>query len=302
MILLALCLIIFVFILPKNSPGPSRSFLSFGDNNLSWRTERNNYGLEYGYNSPYSKNISISTGNASYEYQPKDEYIMIENRGEENININGWKLKNSKDSKTYEVSGNLKNFNADIAYIPKAVSLFTGTGYNLFSDIVLKSGDEAIVSSGSIGQNIPYKITSFKENKCSGYLENLPEYEFNPPIQSNCPVPTREPGFDSLDGKCKDFIENFSSCHTPEYDGLDIDGEKCRGCVDGEDGLSNACVAFIKSHYSYLGCVNNHQNDKDFNLRGWRIFLDRDWEMWDEEDETIFLYDADGRLVNTNSY
>ncbi|MEX2013408.1 MAG: hypothetical protein WD897_00635 [Parcubacteria group bacterium] len=245
--------------------------------------------------------VSLGVGNASYAYQPYEEYITIDNRGRESVDITNWRLKNGKDKRAYNLGGDLQYFPADTATINRAAPFVSPTGFNKFQNVILKPGENAIITTGSIGSRLPYKIVSFKENICSGFLEDLPEYEFTPQLERNCPRPKNEPGMSALDTECRRFIENMSSCHMPEFDTIDSEGNICRNCVDSR-ALSSSCVAFIKNHFNYGSCIANHVNDPDFSGRTWRIFLGKGWEMWAQEYETIELFDQRGRLVDYKNY
>lgn len=252
-------------------------------------------------NSSQARNISLGTGNASYSYQPYEEYITIDNRGRESVDITGWQLRNGKDKRAYDIGGSLKYFPADTAFIGQAATFVSSSGLNKFQNVVLKESETAIITTGSVGSQVPYKIVSFKENICSGFLEDLPEYTFTPPLERNCPRPADEPGVNALDTECRKFIERMASCRTPEFNTRDREGEICYNCVDGRL-LSSSCVAFIKNHFNYGSCIANHANNLNFSGRTWRIFLGRGWEMWAEDYETIMLFDQLERLVDERSY
>ncbi len=246
--------------------------------------------------------IALSTGNAAYVYQPYEEYITIENFGQEAIDITSWQLKNGQDTRPIYIGGSLQRFSSEIALIPQGALLLSPTGNSILQNIVLKPGERAVVTTGSVGVKSPYKITSFKENKCTGYIERLEEYTFTPPLYQMCPRPDMEPGFENIDVACRKFItSNIYSCQTPERSALDQDGESCNNCIKNTR-LNNACLAYIESHYNYGSCVAYHQNDKDFYGNTWRIFLGRGWEMWDVDYETIDLFNQFGQLVSSQKY
>lgn len=251
--------------------------------------------------SSYSEEISISRGNASQEYQPYKEYITLRNRGSEPVDITNWQLRNGKNKRAYDMGGTLRYFPADTAFIPKAVLFISPTSNSALQNVILNPGETAIVTTGKMGSELPYKIISFKENICSGYLEDMSEYTFTPRLSSNCPDPEEEIGVTALDTECRKFIERMSSCRTPEFETRDRDGEICYNCVNGTQ-LSSACVTFIRSHFSYAGCIANHRNDPDFSGRTWRIFLGKGWEMWAREYESIELFDLVGRSVSNITY
>ncbi len=246
--------------------------------------------------------ISIDEGNASYAYQPHQEYITLYNEGEGPINITGWKLRNGKDKRSYEVYGKLQRFSADIALIPQGSLILMPSGESAKKDIVLAPGEKAVITTGKPGASSPYAITSFKENTCTGYLENLEDYAFRPALQNNCPRPREEPGLLNMDAKCRKFVEKLSSCRTPEFDRLDEEGYPCETCVDGEN-LSSSCAKYVKEHFSYKGCLAHHAGDQNFSSgRTWRIFLGRSWEMWAEDYESIELFDRFDNLISSESY
>ncbi|MDP2651057.1 MAG: lamin tail domain-containing protein [bacterium] len=254
-----------------------------------------------GTKSAYSQSTSISTGNAPYSFQSSEEYIVIYNNGAEPIDITGWRLANAKSSRPYDTSGTLRYFPSDIAYIPQATLFIPSAGRGMMQNVVLKQGESAIVVTGSLGSHSPYEITSFKENICSGYLDNMPEYSFTPDLSRNCPRPADEPGLDALPTECRDFIKRLPSCQVPKFDTRDREGNTCSNCINGEP-LPSSCVAFAKERFSYAGCLAYHESDPDFSSRTWRIFLGRGWEMWAKNYETISLFDRAGRLVDSNSY
>jgi hypothetical protein len=248
-----------------------------------------------------SQSISLGSGNASYSYQPYEEYITIENRGDSPVNITGWQLRNGKDKRQYYLGGSLQRFSADLAAIPQALRYLPTSGSGAYQNVVLERGERAIVTTGLPGIRSPYPVTSFKENICSGYLENMPEYAFVPPLTNNCPRPALEPGVEALDSQCRDFISTLSSCQIPRFDKKDQSGEPCDNCVNGRK-ISSPCVSFIKEHFTYRGCLAYHGGDANFSGRTWRVFLGRGWEMWAEDYESIELFNTAGQLVDFQNY
>lgn len=245
--------------------------------------------------------VSLGPGNAAYAYQPYEEYVTLYNRSTEPVDITGWQLKNGKGKRAYDFGGTLRYFPADIAVIPRAARFISPRGSNVFQNVVLQPGETAIITTGLVGSQTPFKIVSFKENSCSGFLEDLPEYNFTPSLARDCPRPADEPGVSNLDTECRGFIERMASCRTPQFDTRDSKGDICDNCVDGK-ALSGSCVAFIKNHFNYNSCLAGHANDPNFSGRTWRIFLGRGWEIWAKKYETIELFDQFGRLVDHRAY
>lgn len=251
--------------------------------------------------SQYAKNIYLGSGNATQSYQSYEEYLTINNNGSNSINITGWQLKNGKDKRAYTSGSNLRYFSADTVTIPQASLFVSPWGNNVFQNVVLAPGESAVITTGNMGSQIPYKIVSFKENMCSGYLGQLSEYKFTPSLTLNCPRPKDEPGVNALDTKCRNFIERMRSCHTPKFDTLDEEGNICINCVDGTL-LPSSCVAFIKERFNYGACIANYAFDPKFSGQRWRIFLGHGWELWADKHETIELFDNLGQLVNYRAY
>jgi len=293
--ILAVLLVILV-IAPKGTPDSNTSS-SFSSSKQTSSDIESTETL----NSLYTRSISLGAGNASRSYQAYEEYITISNSGREPITITNWYLKNAKDERPYNLGGDLRYFPADIAFIGKGTLFISPENNNVLQDIVLQAGEKAIVTTGVVGSQSPYKIVNFKENICSGYLGDMPEYKLTPALTRRCPNPEDEPGVNYLDIECRKFIDRMSSCRTPEFDTRDSDGEICYGCVDGKL-LSSACTTFIKNHFNYNSCIANHKNDPKFSGKTWRIFLGHGWEMWATEYETIKLFDQFGKLVKSRSY
>jgi hypothetical protein len=298
LILLGLCIVIFVFLLPARNLGPAPSFSSFnGSFSSGFSGTSNNLQTN-----DSSRTLQLGIGNASYAFEPGTEYITFRNSGKSSVNITGWTLQNAKSNRTYQVGSNDVRFQNDSARIPQGARFIAPNGSNALQNIILKPDEEAIITTGSVGVTSPYRIVSFKENMCTGYIESHDDYDFSPPLSNNCPDLRQEPGFTNLDRSCQDFIGSLPNCHTPEYDGLDSNRERCNGCIDGKIGLSNSCVAFIKSHAGYGACIANHQGDKDFEGRTWRIFLNRGWEMWARDQDSVSIFDQSGNLVTNYIY
>lgn len=243
--------------------------------------------------------IRVSTGNAKTEKDPMDEYITIDNRGSSAVNITGWRLENGKSARVYSVGNQAVHYASDTAIIPQGTKIISPTGASIMESIILKPGEKAVVVTGGPGNQTP-RIVSFKENICTGYLAET--YEFPGRLDTSCVRPSNEPGVAGLDTQCRTYLSSMRSCHTPKFGGLNSSGDRCDGCVDGRSGLSGLCREFIKSHFSYKGCLANHSSDPRFEGKTWYVYLHRPWEMWDSAYEKISLYDLNGGLVAELNY
>lgn len=244
--------------------------------------------------------ITLGRGSASGATNPNDEYVTIQaaqnNRGP--VTITGWKLKSERV---------IRNTPVDMAVIGTGVRLFLPAPVgsdNQQELITLAPGETAIVTSGKVVNSSPFSITTnFKTNKCSGYIDNLPNYVFSPGLGRNCPSPSQEPGVDRLDDQCYRFIRSMSACHTPNFRGqIVVNREERTGYVDNVPDLSSQCKLFLKAHYNYEACVANHRADQDFSGSTWRVYLNQVWELWDKNREVISLYDQQGKLVDQLTY
>ncbi len=247
-----------------------------------------------------SGSVYVNTGNARYTSDPMDEYVIIENRGLNSINITGWRLENGKSDRSYAVGSNYVQYASDTGVIPQGVKVLSPQGRNFLEAIVLKPNERAVIISGGPGNLTSFPVVSFKENSCTGYLAE--DYRFSSGIEKSCVRPHQTSGVSNLDSACKRYIDSMRSCHKPKFDGFKSNGERCDGCVDGFEGLTSMCVNFIKTNYNYGGCIANHQSDSDFEGKTWHVYLHRPWEMWATEDETLSLYDSQGNLVYQTSY
>lgn len=310
---LGIGIIIFIIFVMLTQSGNNRSgstapgaTLTSGDNRTLgeiWSSPaRNDSQSDYSYSNSDggTGKISIGTGNASYAYQSYEEYITLQNQGGSAVNITGWQLKNGKDKRPYYVGSTLQRFSADVAIIPQGARVLSASGNSFMQDIVLKPGERAVVTTGSLTNRQPITVTSFKENMCTGYIEALPDYSFSPSLSRNCPPAYKEPGIENLERSCRKIVESLGSCETPQI-GERINNEYCADCFRGEL-LSSNCKSYIQAHFSYQGCLINHQSDPRFEGSAWRIFLGRGWEMWADEYETIELFDRFGQLVNYQNY
>ncbi len=251
--------------------------------------------------SSYSGLVQIGRGNAASEYRPGYEYITLSSRADEPITITNWQLVNGRANRFYSNRGEIVPGTPDIAVIPYGRQLFVGGANNaVFEPIVLPPRGQAVVITGMLPERNPYPInTSFRVNKCSGYLGELKQYrdKFEPSLPASCPVPEQEVDLRFFDDDCYGFIRSLGRCELPEE--KEIDDVTYFG---GEPDVPRACREFVQTHFNYNACVGRHQNDPDFFRDEWRVYLGRTWELWDERREEITLYDQFGRIVDELSY
>jgi hypothetical protein len=260
--------------------------------------------------SPWKDKVTITTGSARSTYQPAEEYITIKasSRLKEPVQLTGWMVQNGAGSRLYDQNGKVVTGKTRLVKIPTGVYHYTNSSADTFGPIMLAPGEQAVVTTG-VPRRVVADVTipgSFRTNLCTGYIDRLSNSDFYPTLPQTCPNPDDESGLDVLSLACQDFIERrIARCHTPKFsDYKTISGERERGdYVDGFDGLSSTCRAFIKRHFNYQGCLDFHSTDPDFYKKGqWRIYLGQTWELWSKNNEIISLYDAQGRLVDQVKY
>lgn len=242
-------------------------------------------------NSTYSGQVRLEAGNAQSEIQPNQEYITLYSNSQTPIAITGWRLTSNRQKVAYQ---------SPSVVIPLGVKVYDPRQSRRLEPIVLQPGDEANIITGQINVSEPYLINvSFKTNECSGYLGSYPDYQFSPSLYSNCPASTRAPNYDLIDESCTNFIEQLSSCHTPDF----TPGEGENGnYVDGSADLTYQCKQFLKANYSYQACLDRYRSQSDFLGQTWYVYLNRIYEMWGQKNETVSLYDQYGLLVDQLSY
>lgn len=256
--------------------------------------------------SPYAGEITIQPGNASSAYEPYQEYIVLATSYNvtKPIDITGWSLSNARGTRVYQVGSTVERFASNKVTIPKAVAIFDPNGSAPEVPVTLGPNQSAILITGSVSKNgVP--VQSFRENECIGYIARDPQSGITiiPDPINSCPVPYNESGENTLDRACTNFISSMSYCHTPNFNtSVYVTGGPVAGYVDTVGGLSNSCVAYLQSHFSYQGCVNNHVGDANFLGNVWHVYLNSKTELWADQKETITLYDQNGKVVSWYSY
>jgi len=240
--------------------------------------------------SPYAGKVYLSSGNGSYSTQPYEEYVTIRNSGSP-VTITGWVLTNGKGTRPIENSGNNYLYPVnDSATIGQGTEYLSPEGAYTTSPIVLKSGDMAIVTTG--GPFIQYRMpitTSFRENICLGYLDS--DYPWLPQVRLDCPTPSQDPNINSVTQECYDYLKNLNRCEDPERDDK-----------KAFDLQRTPCKDYIRERFTYEGCVTRNSSKAGFTTNQWRVFLGKKAQLWQSENETITLYDTQGRIVDQVKY
>lgn len=230
--------------------------------------------------SPYKGVVSIDTV-SRFSNSPAEEYIVIHyssgffsfsgsggnQTGVRPIDVTGWTIGTPRSS----------------ALIPRAFNIAEIDAAD--QDIILPPGGNVVIVTGT-----PSYQQNFRENACTGYFNQT--HTFTPSLSSSCidETPSRSAllgmGFN---GACINAIESVSSCRTPQGP-FDI------------SSIKSECVDYMNQNFSYVGCVKNFRDSKDFLKDTWRISFKRDTKLFDPLHDRVILRDRAGLLVDEFEY
>jgi hypothetical protein len=178
-------------------------------------------------NSPYEKRVLF----LKEESSKAGGYFVLKVKTENStaITLSGWTLKVGGEEKIIPLGSPLPYFGE----------------VNQLSAIKLLPGDTVIISFSPSPLGV-----AFKENKCSGYLEEF--LTFTPVLPKECPSPVVASG----ETACQGFIENLPICQTKI-----------------ENSPSAECKRFVSDNVGYNACITKHKNDADFFSKTWRVYV-----------------------------
>ncbi len=224
----------------------------------------------FGNPSPYVGRIMFTDKNIS-ENNPSSEYVVLTASGGTPVELAGWSLQSA-------ISGVRMT-------IPSAAPIFMLGAINSLQPISLEPGASVIVTSG-----ISPVGSSFRENICTGYLNEL--QSFTPRLTTSCPapyemLPITADNIKTYGDGCLDYVNNLEQCHFPS---------------DIPKTLSPACRVFVADTFSYNGCVNTHRNESGFARSSWRAYLGFGANLWRNTHDVIRLLDERGQVVDVLTY
>jgi hypothetical protein len=234
--------------------------------------------------SPYENLVEIGYDSWPQGLFRHEEYVVLRANYSNTIDINvtGWQLESTITGKRARI-GTVTN-------IPR-----TGL-VNPQIALVLPPGGSATVVTGRSPLG-----TSFRLNKCTGYLEQF--QNFRPRLPLNCPTPREEfkeyakvpttslrSDRDAYD-RCEAFVGRLRRCEIYRDDLRDVEPSLHRDCRD-----------FVDTYLSYGACLRNHQSDVNFYDDTWRVYLNAEWELWRDKRDIIRLLDEAGRTVDVYMY
>jgi hypothetical protein len=210
---------------------------------------------------------------AAQTSDPAREYLIVRTNTSgvnEPINITGWRIASLITGRSAQIGRA-----ADKPYLGRV---------NQLDDIVLSAGSRVYINTGHSPTGISMRL-----NRCTGYFEQFQNW--TPGLPRECPA-AKTPGYfpyppNALSDECLDYIERIPRCTMPTSVPL---------------FLENACGEWIQEHFNYSACVDEHSSDQGFYKNEWRLYLERDEELWKAKREVIELRDHEGKLVGSVSY
>ena len=230
--------------------------------------------LDFGTPSPFRGIVYIDGTGEALETVPDVEYLRLAAAWNNTapVDITGWSLQSA-------VTGVR-------AYIPRGAYDFRMGSINEQKNIQLNADASVIVISG--GSPVG---TSFRENMCSGYLNQF--QSFSPPLSEHCPypsetVPLSAENLNLYGDACVDLARTLPTCRAPiSY---------------FTSELSQPCRSFLANTLSYNGCIDTYRYRANFTENLWRVYLNSPRELWRNTHDVIRLLDAKGRTVDALAY
>ncbi len=207
---------------------------------------------------------------------PEKEYITLQSDQQNNtkIAITGLTVKSMITGAEYKIGGGSEVYYRNVL--------------NAENGVFLSPGDTAYIVTGSSPLGV-----SFKENMCSGYLEQY--QKFDPTLQKSCPriylegLPERP---NALSDDCLDYIQYYPTC----------DVVKTNDETTITNKYGRECFSFIQKTADYNYCVNKHQNEKGFSKPIWHVYLGKSQHIWRLKREWIRILDTEGKIVAEYTY
>ncbi len=264
---------------PAVAPSTGTSGGGTGTGGTGVTTTPSVWDLFYGYGSgvgseeasPYAPDVYLENGSAN-NTSPANEYLVIRTSSnlKNPVTLTGWTLENTSGVKVKI---------GQAAYLP-----FLGE-VNAEQAITAKASSYIYVTTGRSPNGI-----SFRTNLCTGYFEQFQDY--TPSLRMECPYPADEmlkfPEQVAGNEQCINFIRSMG---------------RCQLYVNALPGnIGSSCNAFISTQLTYNGCTNNHKNEASFYKDEWRVYLNRDQELWKSQYERIRLLDENGKLIDAITY
>ncbi len=229
------------------------------------------YGIPFGTPSPYGKEVSLYSHVSGASTTKEYLQLSLSRNAAAPVRITGWWFESQITGKS--------------AAIPGGTQVPTTNAVNQKTGIILSPGEKAYIHTG--GSPIG---TSFRENKCTGYLNEF--QDFTPRLGRSCPkalgeLQTYYGPYYLRDTSCVDYVKKIPTCSAELFP---------------SSKLSRSCRDFARQYLNYNGCVAVHKNDPDFHGKTWHIYLGYSKPLWRARNEVIKLLDLHGNTVSVFTY
>ncbi len=218
--------------------------------------------------SPYRGHVSLKAGTAA---ESSNEYVEIEGISSSVVSLQGWSI--------------VSLLSGARLFLPQAADPYVLGGVNILIPPSVERGSTVLVYSGRSPVGV-----SFRENRCSGYLEQLQSFE--PSLSSSCPdasevLPLNAENIRRYGSNCIDYSRTISDCTFPST---------------LPSTLTPICRSFLTNTFSYNGCVGAYRGTLGFDSDEWRLYLSGTGELWSNSHDVLRLLDAQGKTVDSITY
>lgn len=215
----------------------------------------------------------IRIGNVSYRgsgNKPQYEKFSITNNSPDQIEVTGFRLVVNRSDFSFVV--------------PTGANVLDPRSITAYDRISLARGGSVVFY---VGKRSPVGV-NFQENTCGGYLSSLFESYDSLAGYGNCSLPDRSE-YDRFSVACRTYLRSISSCRIPQLAYYQFADEP-------------ECRDFVIKNYNYQACVARARNTAGFYSGSWKVYLGRGEAVMDDLNDTIFLYDREGLLVDRYKY
>lgn len=222
--------------------------------------------------SPYFGQIKINGVSYRGDFnRPHYEKISLQNSSLDlPVNVTGWKILT-------------KRFNFSFQ-IPRAAGLLNPRGADNSDAIVLARGHTVDIFVGKVSP----VGANFRENSCVSYLSDSFEGYDAVSGYGSC-VGLDSGSYNRFSVECRSFIRGLNACRNPNLLYYQFINEP-------------SCRNFIFENFNYQSCVNRAKGKSDFYSGRWKVYLGRGEEILDDLNDTVYLYDSQGLLVDSYNY
>ena len=186
----------------------------------------------------------------------------------ETVNIDDW-----------EIEGNDGKIS-----IPEAVNYYEIPSLNKSGPIILEPGHYIIIY---VGEESPIS-KNFRLNKCTGYLNDRGEFEWQLP--NECPLPEKG-DYKHLSGECQNYIRSLNRCELPD--------PNVTNSFIGEEG--NECRAFVNSFFNVKNCYEYYEDQGNLLKNEWRVWINYQ-NVFDKNHDWLKLLNKEGKIIDEYTY